>query len=107
MQNNILIHKFRFFFISLLVFTGCSSISIYDYHSYETATSLKAEVSSLINNGTGEFSKYETIVNELTLKIEKAYEYEKGKPKNSITARMWEKMKDPNGGLYGEFIKLW
>lgn len=94
-------------FIFQISFFSCTSISPYDYHSYENATSLKSETISLMERGTEEYSKHVDSINDLNLKIEIAYEYEKGKPKNSITTKMWEKLKDPSGGLYGDFIKLW
>jgi hypothetical protein len=100
--------KFRLILALLSIsLVSCSSISLYDQHAYETSTSLKVDVLNMMNNGTGEYSKYESQIMELLVAIEKAYEYEKGRPKNSISTKMWEKMKDPNGGLFGEFIILW
>ena len=41
------------------------------------------------------------------LKVEKAYEYAKGLPKNEISTRQWQVLKDPERHLLGGFIKRW
>jgi hypothetical protein len=36
-----------------------------------------------------------------------AYEYAKGRPKNTFSARQWEILKDPERNLLGGFLKKW
>jgi len=54
-----------------------------------------------------DFSLHEAEVDDFLTRIEKAYEYEKVRPKNEITVRLWEKLKDPDENLFGGFIKRW
>jgi hypothetical protein len=61
----------------------------------------------LMENGADSFNVYIAEINELKLKLDKAYEYEKGRPKNSITTKMWQKLTDPNIDLLGGFLSLW
>jgi hypothetical protein len=35
------------------------------------------------------------------------YEYEKNRPKNEITLKMWDVILNPDGHLLGGFIKRW
>jgi hypothetical protein len=46
-------------------------------------------------------------IEDVSTRIEKAYEYEKHRPKNLFTVKMWEIVKSPDHNLYGGFIKRW
>ena len=72
----------------------CASISPYSPIAYQYATSLKVE--SLMAE-----------VAALVTKIDIAYEYAKGRPKNEISARQWEILKAPNHHLLGGFLQRW
>ena len=39
--------------------------------------------------------------------MKKIYEYEKNRPKNGVTVKMWDLLLDPGKNLYGGFIKRW
>lgn len=101
----------RFFRVSLLsvmlVWAGCQTISLFSQHAYLQDTSLKVDALILMDMGVDSFSVHKEKVNDLVVNIEKAYEYEKGRPDNSISAKMWAKLKDPDGNLLGGFIRLW
>lgn len=43
----------------------------------------------------------------MVTKIDIAYEYAKGRPKNAISARQWEILKGPNRHLLGGFLQRW
>lgn len=86
---------------------ACYSISLHDHYAYTQATSLKVDSLKLMNKAAEDFSKHEAEVDELLTRIEKAYEYEKARPKNVITTKMWEKLKDPEKNLLGGFLKFW
>ena len=43
----------------------------------------------------------------MMLRVEKAYEYEKGRPKNEITTQLWEMLIAPDKDLLGTFLKDW
>ncbi len=96
--------------IAILAIAGlwaCYSISLYDHYAYTQSTGLKVDSIKLMNKATEDFTKHEAEVDDLLTRIEKAYEYEKARPKNVITAKMWEKLKDPDKNLLGGFLKFW
>lgn len=41
------------------------------------------------------------------LDLNKAYEYDKGRFKNQITVQLWTKLLNPEGNLFGGFIRYW
>ena len=92
---------------AFLATAGCTMISGYDPTSYKTATDLKVESTALIDLAADPPSKHEEEISDLWLKLRKAYEYEKGKGKNTETVEQWKLMIDENSGLMGEFIVKW
>ncbi len=98
--------SFAFIFISL-TFYACSYIAPYSHFAYKQATSLKVEALALMNKATDQSASHENEIKELETKIEKAYEYAKGRPKNELSAKQWQILKDPNKNLLGGFIKRW
>lgn len=101
------IQKFIFVLSLFALLSACQTISIYDHYAYVEDTSLKVDALGLIDKGVDSFNVHEQEVNELKLKVEKAFEYEKSRPNNSISTAMWNKLKDPGGNLLGGFFKLW
>lgn len=90
-----------------LIFLSCSTISPFNQRAYEQATELKVEALALMDKAVLPFADYRSEAEAFRLNIEKAYEYAKGLPKNEITARQWEILKDPNHKLLGGFLKRW
>jgi hypothetical protein len=87
---------------------GCSSlIAEYDQVSYQRAVSLKVDSLALMDKAVEPYSDHEASVDALLIKLEKAYEYDKGRPKNEIVTRQWEILRDPNGHLLGHFFQRW
>ena len=87
---------------------GCSSlIAKYDNVAYQQATSLKVDSLALMGKANEVYSTQESAVVELNLKLDKAYEYAKGRPKNEIITKQWSILKDPNRNLLGGFLKRW
>jgi hypothetical protein len=74
---------------------------------YQQSTSLKVEASTLMDKAVEPFSKHEAKVAQLMSKVEKAYEYAKGLPKNSISTKQWEILKSSEKNLLGGFMKRW
>ena len=92
-------HPLFTFFSLLLILTGlpgCATISLFSPAAYEQATSLKVESLTLMDKAAEPFEKRRIEVEALHIKIEKAYEYAKGRPENEIAARQWELLKDPD-----------
>lgn len=91
----------------LAVLAACSLVSGYDAHSFETATSLKAEAMVLVDQATENYADHAAACDALVLGMRKAYEYEKGKDRNAETAAQWALMQDPKGHLMGGFVVRW
>jgi len=96
-----------FFSVILLLLTlsGCSGIPIsyYDATTYTQLTSLKAETTLLVESfDTKPISDNEDNIDNVTLSLKKAYEYEfgKGKPNSDTTTQFDKIMK-----LYYEDVK--
>lgn len=91
----------------LLLFSSCATISSFSPAAYEQAVSLKVEALTLMDRATEPFADHRSEVEALTLRVEKAYEFAKGRPKNEISARQWAILKDPDRNLLGGFLKRW
>ncbi len=102
--------KFSFAFtipLLLLVFTACSYIAPYSQYAYQQATSLKVDALSLMDKATEPYASHAADAGDLETKVEKAYEYAKGRPKNELSAKQWQILKDPDRHLLGGFLKRW
>ncbi len=94
-------------FFSVLVISGCSSIAHFDEMSYNQITSVESDALSLMDKATEDYSIHKTEIDDVSNKIQRAYLYDKNRPKNKITEEMWNLIIDPNGHLYGGFIAKW
>jgi hypothetical protein len=99
-------------FLLLLSLAGCSTISNYDQAAYANATSLKVDVNNLVGKANESYTSHAKEVSDLSVKLNKAYEYDKGRPLNEKTLQLWElllveKADDPDSGIYSRFIHLW
>jgi len=99
----------------LLVFTGiiiylsqCGGlIARFDPIALENATALKDEALNLMEKANEPYEQHQQEIKELEIKLGQAYQYAKEKPKNTLAARQWEILKDPEKNLLGGFIKHW
>lgn len=102
---------FRSFAISwvfILVLASCTPlIGPYSPTAYQNATSLKAATLAVMGKAREPYEKYQKEVDSLLVDIDKAYEFVRGIPSNSISARQWEILKDPQGDLLGKFFLRW
>lgn len=88
--------------------TACGPrISTFNATAYEQATSLKVEARTLMDQATEPYDRHADDVRALELKLEKAHEFAKGRPKNALSARQWKLLKDPEGNLLGGFLTRW
>jgi hypothetical protein len=91
--------------IFLLGFIACAGvpISYYDATTYTQLTSLKAEVTTLVESfDTKPYEENQIKIEETTLNLRKAYEYEKGKGNpNSDTTKQFDKV----NGLFMDDVK--
>jgi len=101
---------YSFQFLSLLFLflcSSCSTISKFDHYAYSQATSIKVDALSLMDSATQHYHLQQQAVTNVMISINKIYEYEKNRPKNTISAKMWAMIKDTSGNLYGAFIRRW
>ena len=91
-----------------MLLCGCgSSISIYDATAYKLATDLKAESLTLMEYAVEPASDHRETIEALRLDLLKAMEYERGRPDNELSARMWSILLDPNRNLLAGFLRRW
>jgi hypothetical protein len=94
--------------ILLLSIFSCSPlIATFDQASYEHVTSLKVDALALMDKCNEDYSLHAADVAAFQLNMDKAIEYDKHRPKDSITTRQWEILNNPNGHLLGAFLVLW
>jgi hypothetical protein len=98
--------KYTLIYVLLIVY-GCSTISKFDQYAYSQATSLKVDALRTMDSATENYSQHQQTVMDVMTSIDKIYEYEKNRPKNDISEKMWAMIKDTSGHLYGGFIKRW
>ena len=99
-----------YIFLSIILFscyTGCLLISPYSETAYQQATSLKAEAAALMDKATESYNVHKDEIEEFQTKLDQAYEYAKGRPKNELSTRQWEILRDPDRHLLGGFISRW
>jgi hypothetical protein len=94
-------------FIVFSLLYGCATISNFDQYAYTQATSIKVDALNVMGLATENYTNHLQDVSQVNNEIEKIYEYEKNRPKNAITTKMWQKMEDSTGHLYGGFIQRW
>ena len=97
-----------FFFAAPVIFQSCVKyIAVYDPIALNNAVSLKSESLNLLKKATEPYADHEPEIRALMLEIDQAYEYACSLPKNNLTARQWEVLKDPERNLLGGFFKYW
>jgi hypothetical protein len=94
--------------VILVIFLfSCNTMAHFDAFSYRETIDAKVEVLDLMDNATEEYNLYEESIHQLQKDLLKIYEYEKNRPRNVETTKMWEIMLDTNKNLYGGYIKRW
>lgn len=102
----------RYRFIAFLTFfswiSACSPlIGSYSPIAYQNATSLKAETLALMDKATEPYDTHKAEVEKLFIEVNKAHEFVRGVPSNSISAKQWEILIKPDGDLMGKFFSRW
>jgi hypothetical protein len=94
--------------LTLLTSIGCkTSIAFYDQHAYTQATSLKVDLQNLAQeSSTVVFADAKSGIEKINLQLQKAYEYSKGRAKNTISTAQYEILLSETG-FYKSFLKLW
>ena len=95
------------FIVVCFIYTDCSTISHFDQFAYQQTTSLKVDAIHVMDFATEEFKLHEPDVTKIRLDMQKVYEYEKNRPKNEISTKMWAMLIDSSGALFGGFVNTW
>ncbi len=93
--------------VFLLAIAGCASVSQFDQHAYVQVTSLKVDALNVMSSATDSYAQHEAEVRAINTMLDRAYEYERNRPNNTITLQLWDKLRDTNGHLYGGFVRRW
>ncbi|PYJ78857.1 MAG: hypothetical protein DME69_07060 [Verrucomicrobia bacterium] len=109
------IHRIRstgLLIVGLSCFAACSTISTYDQAAYANVTSLKVDTLNVVGQATGSYSEHTKEIAELNTKLDKAYEYDHGRPLNQKTIDLWNQLlkenpNDPDSGILPHFFELW
>jgi hypothetical protein len=98
--------------IIFTLLSACTTITGYDQYAYATATGLKVDTLNLVGVATESYASHAKEIADLTVRLDKAYEYDRGRPMNQKSVQLWEyllftKPDDPDSGVYQRFIQLW
>jgi hypothetical protein len=98
--------------IGCLVLAACSSISNYDQAAYEHATAVKVDTLAVMSKATDSYASHQREIAELQIALDKAYEYDRGRPINQTTMQMWDVLlkadsEHPDEGLWPRFLERW
>ena len=78
--------------ISIICNQGCATISPFDQYAYAQVTAVKVDVLELIDQSVESYQSHEAAIGEINTRLLKIIEYEKHRPKNGVTVKMWGKL---------------
>src|SRR6266850_7794915 len=90
-----------------LCLAACQTISTFDSTAYQKQTESLAAVLKLMDKATTDYASNTEQIEATNLKVEEAYEFDRGRPLNQITIAQWDLIRDPNRNTYAGFLKLW
>jgi hypothetical protein len=93
--------------IGMAALAACSTIALFSQTAYTQATSIKATAMTVMSEANEDYAKHKTEVDGLRLDVEKAYEYAKGRPRNEISTKQWEIVRDPKRNSLVGFCVRW
>ncbi|WP_417801075.1 hypothetical protein [Tenacibaculum sp.] len=100
------------FFILMFITAFISSCSIlktapYDQYSFQKTIEIKIDATQLIDKAESSYQENSKEIEQLQNEITKIVEYEKYKPNNEITYKMWLLLADQDKNLLTGFLKRW
>lgn len=93
--------------VVLFTVCSCASISHFDQYAYAQTTSIKVDALNTMDLAITDYISSTQIVQGLETNLQKLYEYEKNRPKNDLSIKMWDKLLNKEGHLLGGFIERW
>ncbi len=92
----------------LFILYGCApGIALYSEKAYDQAVTLKVKSLRLMDKAGEPYDSHLEGIEALLFEMDKAHEYAKGRPRNELSARQWEILKDPGANLLGGFMMRW
>lgn len=93
--------------LCLFYTAACSTISTYDQVAYEHVTAAKVDALALMDQATGDYAVHRAEISAVNLELQKAYEYDRGRPLNEVTLHQWDILLSPEHDLFGGFLRDW
>jgi hypothetical protein len=93
--------------VATVLLFACGTIATFDQVAYDKATGAKAEALALMDKATDSYSAHVKEIEAVSLTIDKAYEYDRGRALNTITVQLWQILRDPDRNLFGGFLRRW
>jgi hypothetical protein len=94
-------------FMLALAAGGCDTISRYDQAAYQHAVNVKVDTLTLMSKATAGYDDHQREIESLLTELDKAYEYDRGRPLNMTTLAQWDVLRDPDRDLVGGFLRMW
>ena len=91
----------------ILTYVSCATISRSSQYAYTQTTSLKVDALAVMDLAKDDYSNHQQVILELQTNLQKIYEYEKNRPKNEISVKLWDKLLNPEGHLLVGFLIRW
>lgn len=92
--------------IAVFLFS-CQTVSHYDETAYNNVISVKVDAWSIMGKATSSYDSNKDAIDTFNVSLRKAYEYDKNRPLNKDTTKMWEILMDPAGHSLGGFFTEW
>ncbi|MDY0781621.1 hypothetical protein [Tenacibaculum sp. IB213877] len=98
---------FTVIFSVLLMSCNALKTAAFDQYSYQKSIEIKIEAQKLMEKATDDFKNFTEEVEDLQTEVEKMVEYEKYKPNNEVTYKMWQLLSNKDKNLLSGFFKRW
>jgi hypothetical protein len=100
--------KKNFLWLLLFSLVSCKpTISLYDQYAYTQATSLKVDLQNLaLESASINYEAAKPDIDKTNTELQKAYEYNKGRDNNSLSAKQYEILLGEDH-FYKNFLKDW
>lgn len=99
----------NFYWIFLVIFfANCKpTIALYDQYAYTQATSLKVDMQNLaLESDSVSYEVAKPDIDRVNVELQKAYEYNKGRDLNSLSAKQYEILISDKE-FYKQFLNNW
>ena len=98
--------------LAFLLLTGCTNIAFYDQAAYANAVDLKVDTLVLMDLAVNSYSSQIAKIEAVNIQMQKAYEYDRGRPLNQTTEQMWDVLFKTNPAhtedrVWPRFLERW